>query len=362
MQMADFTTIPEAMAVIKIGIISTLAFFVALAWTPLLTLFLYKYKIGIKTKTKSVDGQVASIYHRLHKTKTGTPTMGGVLVWVTVLMLISILHFLVPMSQIKLIQRLDFLSRSQTWLPLFVLVVTALLGAIDDYMSVRGLGGNKGGGLRFLARLGWLIVIASLGAYWFHFKLGYDSIHLPGFGDFEIGWYYIPFFVFIFIATAISSNETDGLDGLNAGILAIAFACYGVFSFFEKKMDLAAFCGAIVGSLLAFLWFNIYPARFFMGDTGAVSLGSTLAVIAMLTDQVVVLPIIVIIYVIESLSVIIQLTSKKLFHRKVFLSAPIHHHFEAIGWPETKVTMRAWVLTAVFASIGLIIGVLGMGK
>jgi phospho-N-acetylmuramoyl-pentapeptide-transferase len=205
------------------------------------------------------------------------------------------------------------------------------------------------------------VAIAIAGALWFYFKLDYSSVHIPGIGDLELNLWYIPFFVFVVLATAFSSNITDGLDGLNGGILLIAYAAFGVIAFAQNKIDLAAFCAAIGGALLAFLWFNIYPARFFMGDTGAVSLGATLAVIAMLTNSVLVLPIICLVYVVEAGSVIIQLTSKKLFGKKIFLSTPIHHHFEALGWPETKVTMRAWILTGVTAGIGLIIGILGMG-
>lgn len=361
MQFADITTIREAMAVLKIGILGTAAFLIALAWTPLLAHFLYKYKIGVKIKNKSVDGQKAPIYHELHKDKSGTPLMGGALVWMTVLGMAVILHLVAPLFDAKLITRLDFLSRSQTWLPLFALVTTAVVGAFDDVWSVRGFGSNKGGGIRFLYRFGWLFLIAIAGALWFHYKLGYDSVHIPAFGDFKIDFWYIPFFIFVVLATAFSSNETDGLDGLNGGILVMAFAVFGVMAFVQSKIDLAAFCAVICGSLLAFLWFNIYPARFFLGDTGSVSLGAALAVVAMMTNSVLLLPIVCVIYVVESLSVIVQLTSKKLFGRKIFLSTPIHHHFEAIGWPETKITMRAWILTGVASGIGLVIGILGMG-
>ncbi|MCX6763276.1 MAG: phospho-N-acetylmuramoyl-pentapeptide-transferase, partial [Candidatus Moranbacteria bacterium] len=187
-------------------------------------------------------------------------------------------------------------------------------------------------------------------------------IHIPAVGDFSIGWWYIPLFIFIILFTAISSNETDGLDGLNGGVLIVAFASFGIIAFSQNKVDLASFCAAIAGALLAFLWFNIYPARFFMGDTGAISLGTTLGVIAMLTNSALVLFIIVFIYVVESGSVLIQLTSKKLLKRKIFLAAPIHHHFEAKGWPETKVTMRFWIITMITALIGVIVGILGMGK
>jgi len=360
MQFADITTIPAAMAVLKIWILGTSAFVLAMAWTPVFSHFLYKYKIGIKIKETSVDGKKAPIYHALHKDKSGTPTMGGALVWMTVLFLAVLFHLIHPYFEAKIITRLDFLSRSQTWIPFFVLISAAILGAIDDIFSTRGFGTNKGGGLRFLYRLIWLLLISAAGAYWFHFKLGIDSVHIPGFGNLEIGLWYFPLFIFVVAATAFSSNETDGLDGLNGGVLLIAFSCFGAIAFAQSKIDLAAFCAAIAGALLAFLWFNVYPARFFMGDTGAVSLGATLAVIAMLTDSVVVLPIICFIYVIESLSVIVQLTSKKIFGKKIFLSTPIHHHFEAIGWPETKVTMRAWIVTGITAGMGLVIGILGM--
>ena len=361
MQFADITTIPAAMASLKVGILTTLAFVLAMAWTPILSHFLYKYKIGVKIKNTSVDGKQAPIYHELHKEKAGTPTMGGALIWITVLFMAFALHILAPYFDYKLIRRLDFLSRSQTWIPLFVLITSAVLGAVDDIFSARGFGTNKGGGIRFLYRLAWLLAISGAGAYWFYFKLDFDSIHLPGFGEWKIGLWYIPAFIFVVIATAFSSNETDGLDGLNGGVLLIGFSAYGIIAFAQSKIDLAAFCGVIAGSLLAFLWFNVYPARFFMGDTGAVSLGATLAVIALLTNSVLVLPVICFIYVMESASVIIQLTSKKFFGRKVFLSAPIHHHFQALGWPETKVTMRFWILTWVAAGIGLVIGIIGMG-
>jgi phospho-N-acetylmuramoyl-pentapeptide-transferase len=362
MKFADISTIPAAMAALKIWIIGTSAFVFAMLWTPLLTNILYKYKIGVRIKKTSIDGEKAPVYRSLHKDKSGTPLMGGVLIWMTVLILMIIFHLAAPFFNFKLINRLDFLSRSQTWLPFFALITTAVIGAFDDVFSAKGWGSNKGGGIRFMYRFGWLLIITIAGALWFYFKLNYNSIHVPGLGDFQVNLWYIPFFVFVVLATAISSNETDGLDGLNGGVLLIAFAVFGVIAFAEHKIDLAAFCAAISGSLLAFLWFNIYPARFFMGDTGSISLGTTLAVVALMTNSSLILPIVCFIYVIESLSVIIQLTSKKLFGKKVFLSTPIHHHFEAKGWPETKFTMRAWILTGVTAGIGLIIGILGMGK
>ena len=185
--------------------------------------------------------------------------------------------------------------------------------------------------------------------------------HLPGVGDYSLGLWYIPLFMVVITFFAFAVNETDGLDGLAGGTLAIAYAAYAVIAFVLGKFALAAFCGTVVGALLAFLWFNIYPARFFMGDTGSMALGMTLGVIAFLTNTVAVLPIIGFVFVIEAFSVIIQIFSKRVFKKKVFLSAPVHHHLEALGWPETKVTMRFWVISAIMASIGLMIALIGRG-
>ncbi|MDO8241237.1 MAG: phospho-N-acetylmuramoyl-pentapeptide-transferase [Candidatus Moranbacteria bacterium] len=366
MGFAQIQQIPVVVDILKVLVTGFTAFVVAFLLAPVMTHFLYKYKIGIKIKQNSVDGEKLTFVNELHKNKSGTPTMGGILIWVVVLIMIFLSHYLFPIiakwTNTNFIARLDFLSRSQTWLPLFTLVTAGILGLFDDWMSIRGIGSNKGGGMRFIMRFGWLILIAALGAWWFYFKLNWNSIHIPAMGNFEIGWWYIPLFIFVILFSAISSNETDGLDGLNAGVLSIAFSSFAFISFFHNKMNLAAFCAAIAGALLAFLWFNIHPARFFMGDTGAIALGTTLGVVAMLTNSAIALFVIVFIYIIESGSVVIQLTSKKFFKRKVFLAAPIHHHFEALGWPETKVTMRAWIFTMVTAMIGVIIAVLGMGR
>jgi phospho-N-acetylmuramoyl-pentapeptide-transferase len=366
MDISQVQTIPEVFNVMKVLVIALFAFIIAFALTPLMTYFLYKYKIGIRIKTNAVDGEKLTFVSEMHKHKNGTPIMGGILIWITVVILIYISHFLFPLiaklSDINFFARLDFFSRKEVWLPLFALVSAGILGVFDDLASAHGFGKNKGGGIRFIFRFGWLILISALGAWWFYYKLGLDMVHIPAVGDFNIGFWYVPLFMFVILFSAISSNETDGLDGLNGGILLIAFSSFGLISFSQNKLDLAAFCAAISGALLAFLWFNIYPARFFMGDTGAVSLGATLGVVAMLTNSVLTLFLIVFIYIIESGSVVIQLTSKKFFKRKVFLAAPLHHHFEAKGWPETKITMRAWIFTLVMAFLGLIIGILGMGK
>lgn len=365
MQFAQFQTIPVVADVLKVLLTGLIAFILAFVITPIWTHILYKYKIGIKIKKTDVNGEKLTFVSSLHAKKSGTPTMGGLIVWLAIVILALLSHFAFPalanLLGTSFMARLDFFSRKEVWLPLFALVTAGILGLFDDVMSVRGWGKNKGGGMRFIIRFGWLFAIAASGGLWFYYKLGWDRIHVPAVGDFSIGLWYIPLFIFVILFAAVSSNETDGLDGLNGGILLMGFFSFAIIAFLQNKVDLSAFCAATAGALLAFLWFNIYPARFFMGDTGAVSLGSTLGVVAMLTNSTIVLFIIVFVYVLESASVTIQLLSKRFLHRKVFLSAPLHHHFEAKGWPETKVTMRAWIFTMVTSLIGVVIAVFGMG-
>lgn len=365
-QVARIQDIPAVVNTLKVLATGLLGFLVAFALTPLWTNLLFRYRFGIRIKDTSVQGDKLSVVSTLHAKKEGTPTMGGVIVWVAVLVLAFASEYLFPYvaqwTGSASVAKLDFLSRPQTWLPLFVLVAAGILGFVDDYMSVRRIGTNKGGGMRFALRFWWLLAIAGTGAWWFYSKLGWDVIHVPAIGDFTIGWWYVPLFIFVILFSAISSNETDGLDGLNGGVLLMAFGSFALISFFQNRMDLASFCAAVTGAILAFLWFNVYPARFFMGDTGAMALGTTLGVVAMLTNSAIVLFLIVFIYVLESGSVVIQLASKRLLKRKVFRAAPLHHHFEAKGWPEPKVVMRAWILTGITSLIGVVIGIIGMGK
>lgn len=338
------TIVISGHSLLRVFALSAAAFVVAMVWTPFFTDWLYRNRIGKRIR-QDFNGQSTPIFSTLHAKKSGTPTMGGILVWVTAAVLTLIFN----------------LERSGTWLPLFCLVATGIVGAVDDYMNVKGIGPSSGG-LPFRYKLVVYSLIAVLGALWFYFKLDWNSIHIPRVGDFIIGFWYVPLFASVLIFTAFATNETDGLDGLAGGLLAIAFSCYAIISLIAGKPSLAIFCGTIVGALLAFLWFNIYPARFFMGDTGAFSLGMTLAVVAFLTNSVVVLPIITLVLMIEAFSFIIQYTSKKLRRgKKVFLSSPIHHHFEALGWPETKITMRFWVIGALSGVVGLAIALFGRG-
>ncbi len=336
---------------------SIAAFCIALAGTRSFVGLLRKYKLGKNIREESVDGKAATLYRALHMKKTGTPTMGGILIWGTVLVVILLSRYL---SFTGIIEH-SLLQRGEVYLPLFTLIAMGILGAIDDYLNVKGVGAKKG--LELLPKITFLLMFATVGAFWFAFKLGYSSIHIPALGDFYIGLWYIPLFIFIIVATANAVNFTDGLDGLAGGLLIIAYAVFVAIAYAQGLSFLAGFCAVVIGALLAFLWHNVPPAKFFMGDTGSLALGATLGVIAMMIDAVVILPLVGFIFVIEALSIIIQLTSKKLRNgKKVFLIAPLHHHFEQKGWTESQVVMRFWIIGAIFSVIGLIIGLIGMGE
>lgn len=332
-----------------------LSFGIAMFFAEPLINLLYEYKLGKNIRKIATDGNEAALYHTLHCKKEGTPTMGGILIWGSVLITVGISRLL---SYFGLFEH-SLLSRKETYLAIFTLAAVAVLGLVDDWFNIKGLG--KGKGLNVKPKFLWLTLFALLGAWWFHIKLGYDEIHVPGVGDFFLGWLYIPVFLFIITGSANAVNLTDGLDGLAGGLTIIAFGAYSGLAYAHGLLILSAFCAVVAGASLAFLWFNIPPARFYMGDTGALALGATLGVIAMLTDTVLILPFIAAIFVIETLSVLIQITSKKLFKKKIFHIAPLHHHFEHMGWPEFQVVMRFWIVGALFATLGLILGLVGMG-
>jgi len=344
-----------------------ITFALAVFMAPAFIRLLKKFKIHKQIRELDSTGQKASIFASLHAGKKGIPTMGGILIWGTAVIVI----LLSGLSSILGFTENSLINRNETWLPLFTLITTAVLGAIDDYFNIRGLGKSKG--INIKPKFLWLTFFATLGAFWFHFRLGINEVFIPGFGDVQLGltniWIpglgdikigilYLILFILVITATANAVNITDGLDGLAGGLLIIAYGVFSIIAFFQGLFILSAFCAVIVGALLGFMWFNIFPAHFIMGDTGAISLGATLGVIAMMTDSVAVLPLIAFIFVIETLSVIIQLFSKKFFKKKVFLIAPLHHHFEKKGWSEPNIVMRFWIIGGFFASLGLIMGLL----
>lgn len=337
---------------IKILAVSILSFLLAIGLTPLMMKALKRF--GIKKQIRTSES--APIYAALHAKKSGTPTMGGIIIWGTVLLIAVIMAVLSSVFGGSF-ERLSFISRSETYLPLAAMVIAAIIGLADDILGVLRIG-PKGGGLPVKNKLIVYAVLGAIGAWWFFApaNLDWHVLHIPFMGNIDIGAWYIPIFIFVIIASAFSANETDGLDGLLGGVSIFAFGALGVISIVLGRYDLAAMCGAIVGTLLAFLWNNVYPAKFIMGDTGSMALGITMGIIAMLTNTTLLLPLFAAVMVLESLSVIVQRISKKFRGgKKIFLSTPIHHHFEAIGMPESQITMRFWILSWIFAGLGMII-------
>jgi phospho-N-acetylmuramoyl-pentapeptide-transferase len=329
---------------IAIFLLGFMGFALSTAITPIYTTIAYKQAWWKRQRTDAWSGGTATVYKKLHaeKHKRQIPTMAGLI-------------FVLAISLVTLTSNL---ARGETWLPLAGLVAAAAIGLADDAMNIRSTGGIAGMSARL--KFGLYSLVSLIGGWWFFAKLGVNSIYIPGLHHVHIGIFVIALFWLVVVATAISVNFSDGLDGLAGGLLATSFATYAIIAFLEHKFYLSGFCLTVVGALLSYTWFNIFPARFFMGDVGSFALGTALGIIALQTDTVYLLPIIGIVYVTETASVIINRASRKLRNgKKVFLSSPIHHHFEAIGWPETKVTMRFWILGQVAGVLGLIVFLLG---
>ncbi len=338
----------------KIFILLSISFIVSLVLTPILTNFLYKHKLGKNIRS---NGDTP-LFTKMHAAKSGTPTMGGILIWGTTLILASVFWFLDRVAHIQSFHFFNFLTRKETLLPLGAFVGASLVGLADDFLEIKKLGKNKSG-LRFRLKVFLYAFVAAIGAWWFYSKLGFDYVHIPFIGNVIIGFWFIPFFILSVIAVSFAVNQTDGLDGLAGGTLLIAFFAYGVIAYMLGRDNLAAFVAVICGSLLAFLWFNVNPARFFMGDTGSMGLGVLLAIVAFLTNSIFLLFFIGFIFFIEAATTLIQIFSKRIFKKRVFLAAPIHHHFEALGWPEPKIVMRFWIIAAVLSVVGMVIYFIG---
>jgi len=348
--------------VIRLLILSAISAVLSFIWAPFLIKILRRIKFWKKTaRTRTITNEEAKVFHSLHKdNETSVPRGGGVLIWSSVLIIVFLFFGLSYFKDPWWLKNINFLSRSETWLPLFTLVAGSIVGLTDDALTVFGKGKYAGGGMSFLRRLMIVVLIGLVGSLWFYFKLSKSTIHIPLIYNFPEGinffidWWYIPLFILVMLASW-SGGVIDGIDGLAGGIFASIFAGFSVIAFTQGKADLATFCAIIAGTLFSFLWFNIPPAKFYMGETGVLGLTSTMTVVAFLTDSIIVLPIIAGIMVIEVGSILIQLFSKKFFKKKVWLCTPIHHHFEAKGWPPYKVTMRFWILNLVFVFLGVAI-------
>lgn len=340
----------QLFAALRVLIMFALGFIVALMITPPV----YHALIRWNMRKKNIrDATTAPVFHQFHKDKGSTPTMGGIIIWVTVIG-IALAFWVGSLLFEGFASYFNFVNRAETYLPLAALLFAALVGLLDDLWGIWGRG-PKGGGLTVKHKLLLYTAIAAVGAWWFYVKLGWDTLFVPFIGYIPMGPWYIPIFVFILVATSNAANLTDGLDGLAAGVLFFAFGALAVVAFTLGRYDLAVMIGVLLGALLAFLWFNIHPARFFMGDTGSMSLGITLGVVAMLTNTALLLPFFGFIMLVETASVIVQVFSKKFRKKKIFHSAPIHHHFQALGWPESQITMRFWIIAAVATILGLVV-------
>ena len=353
--------------IVKIILPTTLTFFVGIAITPFITNFLYKNEMWKKkVKTVAVDGHGTPIFNSLHAHKEiGTPRMGGSVIWLSAFIVGALLWTLARVLDLELFEKIEFISRNQTWIPFWALFVGAFVGLIDDVLEIKGWGGRLAGGLPLKVRLGIIALIGLFVGSWFHLKLDVSSVGIPFFGPLEIGWLIIPLYLLIMLVV-YSGGVIDGLDGLSGGVFTAIFAAYGIYAFSLGQYDLAAFCGLLIGGTLAFLWFNIPPARFYMSETGSMALTIIVSILAFMTDDLAdgmgigILPIVGMLLFATAASSFVQVMSKRFRKgKKIFLVAPVHHHFEAIGWPAYKVTMRYWILAVIFAALGLLVAFVG---
>ncbi len=344
-------------ALIYISILALAGFVVAAIAAPAVARLLIRFKCWKKSvRSVAPDGSATPLFAALHKDKeTKTPRGAGILMWGSVFVVAILARLVAQSFPHTPLVHLDFINRSQTWIPLAILGFMSVLGLLDDILVVGGFGIiEKGGGIKFRHRMLAVLVAAGVAAYWFHYKLGWDMIHIPLVGNMFVGWWYIPLFIFVLVGLN-SASVVDGIDGLAGGVFAILYATFAAIAFARGQFFLSAFCAVYAGSITAFLWYNVSPAIFYMGETGILGLTTTLGVVAFFTNTVLLLPLAGIILVWEALSVAIQLTSKKFLHRKIFLIAPYHHHLEAKGWPAHKVTMRFWIVTGIACLATLVI-------
>lgn len=349
---------------IRILIPALTAFWIGIAMTPLLTHYLYAWKVWKKRGGKqALDGSAAVEFGKLHgDNETHTPRMGGIVIWGATLVTAALFYVLAIAAPSVFTTQLDFINRGQTWIPLVTLCIGALVGLINDVLDVIETKDTRG--LPLSVRLAVVTLLALFVGLWFYTKLGIETIGIPFLPDLTLGWLVVP----LFVCTSLflyASGVIDGIDGLSGGVFASIFGAYTFIAYSNGQYDLAALCATLVGALLAFLWFNAPPARFWMTETGSMALTLTIASVAFLTDLkgegngVAVLPIIAFLLVATVFSNILQVFWKKVFKRKLFRIAPLHHHFEALGWSGPKVTIRYWILSIILCITGVAVALLG---
>ncbi len=321
--------------------LGTISFFLAVIWGPLLIRLLKAYSLGKQIRIEEPTR---------HQVKTGTPTMGGIMILVPVLIITVALNIANLLGN-------TLIGRS-ILVPMGTMVVFGLLGAFDDLAGIRGK--RKGDGLRPRDKFLWQSALALVIALALHYGLDLRSVAIPTIPrTIPIGVFYVPVAAFVIVSMSNAVNLTDGLDSLAGWTAAIAFACYGVVAYLQGQSYLVVFCFTVVGALLAFLWFNAHPAELFMGDTGALALGATLAVVALMTGQWLLLPLIGLVFVAEAASVVIQVAYFKWTKgKRVFKMAPLHLHFELLGWSETQVVQRFWLAGLLAGMVGIALALL----
>lgn len=345
----------------KVLLPAVISFIIGVLIAPSIGRFLIANKLWKKKNVKkTIDGKDATITASLHNDEMSpVPRLGGTVVWLSVFTTAIVLWLLSKLYPTPFTIKLDFISRNQTWLPLTAMLVGAVVGALDDLLVVEAFKGKLnsyiGGGLSFPVRLAAVSALGLFAGWWFYAKLGVDTVYIPFHGDIHLGGFmFILFFIIVTLAT-FSTGVIDGIDGLSGGVMSAVFTAYGMIAYVQGQVNIAALCFVIVGGIMAFLWFNIPPALFYLTETGMLSLSLGLSIIAFLTDAVMYLPIVAFPLMMTTVSVILQLIWKKFFKRKLFLVAPLHHHFQAKGWPAHKVTMRYWIVSYVCALLGVVI-------
>lgn len=314
--------------------LAAISFLVAVIWGAPLINLLRRWRIG---KQVRVDGPAT------HQMKVGTPTMGGLMILVPVLVITGVLN-------LANLWGLTLIGRS-ILVPMGVMAAYGVLGALDDLTGVRRVPTGMLARHKFI----WQTLFAVITALVLHYGLDLRSVAIPGIPEkIDIGGWYIPIATFVIVATSNAVNLSDGLDGLAGSLCTLAFAAYGVIAYLQGQTWLVAFDFTVVGGVLAFLWYNAYPAQLFMGDTGSLALGATLGVVALMTGQWLLLPVVGAVFLAEALSDILQVAYFKLSNgRRLFRMAPLHHHFELLGWSETQVTQRFWLVGILMAMLGV---------
>lgn len=348
-------------AIVKILLPTTLAFLLGIALTPHLVRFMHRHRLWKRKPRKESDGITSSTFEQINNAQeeVSTPRVGGILVWLSVSLTIAIVWGISKIVPSDIGAKLDFYSRSQTLVPFASFILGSLLGLVDDMIEIHGRKKSTtyDREIRFrYIKIALIVILGAFIGYWFYHKLGMTTLTIPFSTKLlSLGWLFVPGFIIVLVAT-FSTGVIDGLDGLAGGVLAIIFSAYTIIAYGQNQIDIAALCAVVTGALLAFLWFNIPPARFYLGETGMMGLLVLLAVVAFLTDTVLILPIIALPLVLSSLSSLLQIISYKYFgKRRIFRVAPLHHHFQALGWSREKVVMRYWIFGTVSAFVGVII-------